>query len=556
MRPPAIVYRAPALVAVFAGCLAMLYVVEQQLANMPFVGACVLALALVLFVVSRRPAFSLYGAMALTLVLTAMSVVKYRLKGFDLHVFDLFFTGSDSSALTFLVEEYWHLAVPLIAGAVLAAAIVSWIGWNETPSGPRRIASLAAAPLLTAGIAAAYPLGPDQPRYFHYLGGFDASAFFVSLLDMELVFGSSEIAERVGAMDAQPAFAADDPCGSGAGRPDVFVVLEESQTDPAVFRRPELAAPFAGAFTAEDGKAHSLVVETFGGGTWLSSMSVMTGLSTADFGAQAPYLTVLLEGHVRGALPALLAACGYRTVAITPTEHGFVNEGPFLESIGFQTVLDSVAIGATRHVHRDSFYFDAAERFIAEHRRTDGRPLFVAIETMFPHSPYGERLSAAYEGSLPTLSDDPEIDEYLRRVLVSRTDLAAFLDARRANPTDRGTVVLDYGDHQSFVTKPWADALAGGNALVDLESEAYRTYYAFHAYGYETRSGLLQSGSVDIGFLAPRFLDWARLPMSPVFRSLLALSETCKGRYHACPDRQAVDRHLRQRVDSGLLTLP
>ena len=45
------------------------------------------------------------------------------------------------------------------------------------------------------------------------------------------------------------------------------------------------------------------------------------------------------------------------------------------------------------------------------------------------------------------------------------------------------------------------------------------------------------------------------MPGSDVFEDLATLKQTCKGAYYECEDREAVDRHLRRRIDGGLLDL-
>lgn len=150
---------------------------------------------------------------------------------------------------------------------------------------------------------------------------------------------------------------------------------------------------------------------------------------------------------------------------------------------------------------------------------------------------------------------EPELNEYLRRMQISRIDFQNFLSQRAQNPSERGSVVLEFGDHQSFATKRWVDKIAGEQSLSDLRSLAYRTYYTHHAFGYEPSSATPEFDILDIGFLGASFLQWARLPMSPMFNSLIEVRDRCHGRFHLCPDRKLVDRHLRRRIDSGLLRI-
>ena len=296
-------------------------------------------------------------------------------------------------------------------------------------------------------------------------------------------------------------------------------------------------------------------VETFGGGTWITNLSLMTGLAAGDFGWRNPYLTTILQDRVGGALPEVLARCGYRTVVQTPMHRSFVNEGPFLESIGFETVLDIDDMAAPSDHMRDNFYFDAAEAFIARNREEDGRPLFLEIQTMFPHSPYEERLEPDLVVAGEPFHGDPGINEYLRRLAIARGDFQGFLNARNADASQRGAVVLEFGDHQSYVTKPFVDELAGQDALARPGSLAYRTYYTIATFRHGLRHPMPDVAALDVGFVSASLLEAAGLPMSPLMADLVRLRDLCGGRFHDCPQRDAVDMHLRRRVDSGQLRL-
>lgn len=533
----------------------VLHLAEKQWAHLPFVVNCLLVIAVVGFTFTRKPAFSLYVAGALTVLICFVSTAKYRMKGFSFHVFDIFFTGTDSAATRFLLVEYDYLIIPVIALAALGTLVLVMVARSEKQRNVRLSNRLLALLVVIAALPMSYPLNASQPRYFHYLGGFNASSFFVSLMDLRYLSRETELSERLNALPHQLAVSNEAACKARDDSPDVFFVLGESQVDPAMFPQLTGSPAFAGLYRSSDGASRKLHVETFGGGTWVSHLSLLTGLSSADFGARGPFLTVLLEGKVGGSVPEILARCGYRTVAILPMDNSFVNEGPFLTSIGFEEVLDRNDIGATQYRHRDSFYYAAAERLIEEHRRTDERPLFLAMQTMFPHSPYGEALTVDMEPRGLVLADEPELNEYLRRLLISRRDMEGFLERRAKAPTVRGSLVLDYGDHQSFATKHLVDEMSDGEALADFGSIAYQTYYALHAFGYFPADADPGMNSLDIAFLGPSFLKWGRLPTTPMFNSLVELRDHCQGRFFDCADRDAVDRHLKARVDAGLLEL-
>jgi len=542
--------------ALGAATLYLLHHFDTRWAFVPFMTAVIAAFAGLLFVLTRRPVFAIYAALTLVLMISAMSEAKFQLKGFSLHVFDLAFTGLDAAALQFLAGSYLHL---MIAGLAVLAAVCLLLVALFMGDHPRRsplwlktglLASTTTAVLLT------YPAKPGVPSYIHYISGYDASSFFVSLGDLHLPFGKITLVDVVEAAPVAGRISNEVACGDMAARPDVFYVLSESQTDPANFPQITVPAAVGKTFQSDDGKVHPMYVETFGGGTWVTNFSVMTGLSGADFGWQSPYVTQMMESRVKASVPELLADCGYRTVAIMPMDFSFVNEGPFLKSLGFQEILDYQSMAPKDHFVRDSFYFDVAEALIREHRKTDKRPLFVALQTMFPHGPYDHSLVTEQDlPNAPRYAPDDEPNEYMRRLVLAKQDFEAFLKQRKAVPGPAGTVVLEYGDHQASATKAYLpEEKDGSNVFADLHSLAYRTYFSVHGFGRTIDMKPL-SLPMDVGFLSASFIEAAGLPSSPMFRSLAELRDACAGRYHECRDRDKVDAHLKGRSDAGLLRL-
>ncbi|NHW59029.1 LTA synthase family protein, partial [Escherichia coli] len=72
-------------------------------------------------------------------------------------------------------------------------------------------------------------------------------------------------------------------------KPDIIVLLQESTVNPHIYQfNTDVALPDLFMFQKDEGvSAQSpLRVQTFGGGTWLSEFSVLTGLNTDDFGAR------------------------------------------------------------------------------------------------------------------------------------------------------------------------------------------------------------------------------------------------------------------------------
>lgn len=535
-------------------CAAFLFLLERAIEHMPFVMVSVFSLASLLFLVSRRIYFSIYTSLVVTTILSIVSVLKYRTKGFDLHIYDLVFTGTDPQAFAFLLSAFSVYIVPvgvLIVSALITLALVFLHDRKRDISALRR-GGLVATIFLVLPIS--YPLKADEPRYFHYLSGFNASAFFVSLLDVRDAVIGKGIAERFAGLPEVDPFPAAGPCDTAHPRPDVFVVLSESQTDLSRLEQYGLDRRFSKDFKSSDGTSHALRVETFGGGTWISNFSLMTGLSSLDFGWRAPYLTTTMQGKVHQSLATEFARCGYKTAVLMPMDHGFVNEGPFLESIGFDEILDYNRIGASEYAHQDRFYFEAARAFIEEHRRTDGRPLFLEVQTMFAHSPYSDHLSDPDPQS-SSESGIFELDEYVRRVAQSQRDFHWFLDQSEAEKAGHPAIILEFGDHQSFATREIVTRLHPDFAVYELSSSAYLTHFTVHGIGARVDMTPFDFASLDIAYLGVSLMEAAGIDKSPMFSDLASLRDRCNGKMYFCADRTAVNRHLKKRIASNYLTV-
>lgn len=541
-------------VIAFVLCAVFLYLAERAIAHMPFVLMSTLGLTALLFLFCRRIYFSIYAALGLSVLLTAASVIKYRNKGFDLHIYDVVFTGTDASAFSFLLSEFTVLIVPVVL-ALLCGLLCLGFVYSQDRKTPHNVKWRLG---LTAGILAliptTYPLQADEPRYFHYLSGFNASSFFVSLLDLKDAALGEDAAARFAQRPPADPFPVADPCRSDITKPDIFIVLSESQIELGEIEQHGISERFSQSQLSADGKRRRLRVETFGGGTWISNFSLMTGLSSLEFGWQAPYLTTILENKVHRSLATELAGCGYRTAVLMPMQHGFVNEGPFLESIGFEDVLDYDQIGASQYAHEDRFYFEAARAFVEEHRANDGRPLFLQVQTMFAHSPYSDNMAAPLSGA-GINSGDPELDEYVQRVAQSQADFGRFLAQSEAEKTTHPSIVLEFGDHQSFATKQMLSDADPDFAMNDLRSRAYETYFTVHGFGVDVDMRPFDADELDIGFLGVSLLDAAGLDKSPMFADLSALRDRCGGKLYFCSDRDAIDTHIGRRIASGDLVL-
>lgn len=535
----------------------IIYVLDTRWRYVPFTIAVSIFISSGLFSITRRALFSTILGMSIVLVLAAISYAKFKLKGFALHYYDFVFTGFDTDAVRFLAIQYPLLAFLLVSVIVCLVALLAYVFLRERPadlSAPRRLSLVALAAVAVVG--SHMEPKPGEPEHLPYAAGYNGSAFFLSLSDMRFPLGGLEITKRVYASATPESIDASITCGDN--RPDVIMILSESQTDLTNFPQLNIPPDLKASFRSQDGRHHPLYVEVFGGSTWVTNFSVMTGLSASDFGWQRDYVTQLMENRIRGSLPETFAHCGYRTVTVMPVPYNFVNEGPFLRSIGVHEVIDETAFDLPKegpHRLSDVPYFDFVEALVKEHQATDGRPLFVAMQTLATHAPYDVFSAPEGEADDANYSDDAATNEYVRRVAETRARLQDFLAEREKAPGKNGTVIVEYGDHQSVGTIKYLSQLMNDAPMfLDPRALTFRTFFAVHSYGHFVDYSALEM-PIDAAFLSATVIHAAGLPTSEIFQDLARLRDACSGRFSSCPNRALIDDHLKRRVNSGLLSV-
>ena len=524
---------------------------EYDYVSIPFVVAVFTAICGFILLISRRIRFALVATWALFTVITVISAMKIKYMGIALHVYDAYFYQRDGEVFRFLIESYLPLLLVTALIALVGIAICLLVFRGEPPVVGHRGKFGVVFMLAVCATGATNPNSSDDQTY--YLNGHRTSSFFVSLSEAQYLLTRPPVAERLLATRANSGYKGLSTCPRNDARPDIVVALMESAIPPTLYPEIKTGSALPAAFAANRGPVRGLRVEAFGAGTWITSAALMTSLPTVDFGWLRPYIPVYLQGRVRHSLPALLRQCGYKTAVISPLAYPFVNEGPFMTSLGIEDYRDAKKIGAHSKQERDSFYFDVALDYIDKHHREDGRPLFLFMMTMAAHGPYYYRFNPDTVLPGEPFGNSKEIDEYLRRLIMQQMDFAAF--TRQLAERQRGTIVLDFGDHQPTVTRELAERKDGRKALAHWESIAYQTYYRIAAINTTLAAPLPRLDLMDIAYLAPTLYQVSGLPLDDVYTELLALRNDCQGALFLCPEHERVERHLRRLVKGGLLEL-
>jgi hypothetical protein len=485
------------------------------------------------------------------------SAVKYYHSGLKLTVTDLPLLAAGT--VPFFIVQYPRAVASVLAGATAgitaAAATVRYAAGAPLPLDLRIL--LFVLVLVSSGLiygigggAASFRRIIDQPRCFF-------SSFMASLVDTLSWrqingFTISDIAKTpLPLLTATPARTEEFP--------DIIVIQHESIFDPRLYGLP--LEPIVGEFLSPtDGLHGRLHVDIFGGGSWQSEFSVLTGLSSASFGPNAYFLFKKGVGRFHHSLPRALCALGYKTQLVSSCRRDFLNYDEFYRSIGvneriftddFPSPFDVDSFEVT---NSDALFLPAAFDAFSAAIRADPAPRFMYALTNFNHGPHSrrsvppgqfERERAFASASLP----DAQYAEYYARLAETAATWQRLKADLATRFPDRPMLIVHYGDHQPVMTR----RLAKHIPLPEDARRQFRTFYAIETLnmkGSEPAEG--RSGDLDIALLGTVALQQAGLPLDPVFATRASLLDECGEAYFASRS-ETKRRFHRTLMDLGLI---
>lgn len=545
------------LTLIIVAAIAVIWLVERSVEQLRLAisALCFVAAALLLAVADFERAILLSSIAALTVF--AASNVKYTHSGLKLTATDLplVFAGT----VAFLVAQYPLAAMAVVAGGIAFA--LTAIATLLYVRGPPISLELQLLLLGIAGInlAAAYKASGGQGSFqpIAALRRCFYSTFIASLLDPTSwrQFGGlalSDIAnDRLPLMAAVPARTLD--------YPDIIVIQHESVFDPRVYGLP--VEPIVEAFLSPQSGLHgSLNVDIFGGGSWQSEFSLLTGLSSASFGSSAYFLFKRGVGRFHNSLPHSLTALGYETTLISSCRRNFLNYDAFYRSIGMRERIFSddlprpFDVSQFEATNSDALFLDA---IIGAHSRRiagNAAPRFLYALTNFNHGPHNRRLipSGQFESerafaaaSLP----DPSYGEYYARLVETAATWNRLKAELSARFPARSMLIVHYGDHQPVMTRRIEAKLK----LPTDPRRQFRTFYAIEAVNCCPEPFVSGRGAnLDIAFLGTVALQQAGLPLDEIFATRASLLEPCGESYFASPSERKRRFH-RTLVEMGVI---
>ena len=542
--------RACTLAAAIAAAIAtFVAMTEGTASNVLFTIAVIGVAAALITLISRRILLSTFIAAAMVALLSFIASLK-QATGVTLHAYDAVSLLTSWVALRGL----WHsqgphlisVLVMLITVTGLACAIHRVDGSRvHRPYAFGGVALCAFLALVTADAKEARRhtgfYYEHRPLWFFFSSWSETveALWRGHLLDAA--------AEGSGPMLTLPA-----TCAPASKPPHIVLIHQESVVPPSYFPPLQYDRAIDPFFHSYDGNLHKLRVETYGGASWLTEFSVLTGLSAISLGSLHQFVQTIMAGKVRETLPQALARCGYRNVAFHPMLRIYLSIGSFLEAVGVHRLFDAKDQGAKSGMERDRFYYLSALAEMERHFTRSTQPLFTFIETMATHGPYSYTYMPEVVVSGGGPGTDPAMHEYLRRLSMARIDYDFFRSELARRFPGEPFLIVHYGDHQPVVTQ----ALLGFAKDADIEqvvasgnAAALITYYAVDAINYQAPP-MPSLETLDVPYLPSVMLASARLPLSDTFRERLRLMMLCQGRYHGC---SAIPGFHRRLIDSGIV---
>lgn len=543
--------------ALLGATFALLIHTEPMASRFWFAVAVTTAIAAIVTFLSRRLLFASVVTFSLVALVLLVSFWKKSAMNMVLHSYDLFFY-LNVGTIDFLWSDYRSYIVGAVS-ALVAATTLAVLAWRFDTT---RCFRLASGLVMVLAVVAAIRL---EPQASADSGGFNmfsqdnsfASLFYLSWGETYRTLDRGQLIAAA-ADTALHDFAATGKCAPLTKPPHILLIHQESIVQPSLFPTLNYDRALDPFFLSSDGQLHKLLVETYGGGSWVTEFALLSGVSTKAFGAMRMFVQVFMQGRLKETLPQTLQSCGYRTTMLFPMDKGFLSLDRFYRSIGFSEILDRKAQGAPTNRERDRFYFQNAIELMGQHFESSDRPLFLYVQTMAAHGPYDRTYMPEENVSGGDPGTSAEMSEYLRRAAMAKRDNDFLMDELKRRFPHEPVLVVRYGDHQPSATRDLINQQWGDESPVFREGAApspYITFYAVTGHNYQVPP-LPDYDLLDVAFLGTVMLETAGLPLSDAQRERKRLMATCQGRYFGCEPRSEILAFHRRLINSGFVLIP
>ena len=535
------------------GLLSYFYRHEGEWPNQFFVWSVTALFAAIVVFLTRRPLVAAVTVPAVIAIIVAASSAKHRVMEMSVHAYDVVFYLFSGPTMSFLWSEYRALIAQLLA-ALLAAAFAAIAAYCLDGTRVSRMLSAVAIVCLSLLTAVSADYKGERRHTQQFWDGWIISTFYSSIGETAETLWRGQLIEAADAAKA-PSFAIPETCEPLSKPPHVVLIHQESLVPPAIVPGVDYDKNLDSFFHSADGRLHKLGVETYGGASWLTEFSILTGVSTRSFGKMRHFVQWLMAGKMHDTLPNELARCGYRNMVFFPGNQKFVSYDKFYRAIGLKEILGGKELRAKRLNERDSFFYDSAMSEMAAHFKASELPLFTYVLTMATHGPYDRTYMPEVNVPGGGPGTPPEMNEYLRRLAMSKIDYEAFVSTLKSRFPSQRFLIVRYGDHHPVATRSYlghANADAPEHVVLAPDSIGYVTSFAVEGVNYDPPP-LPELDIVDVPYLGTLLLEAARLPLSPTHIERKRLMQVCAGRYYLCKEQPQILAFHRRLIDSQLI---
>ncbi len=499
----------------------------------------------ILVILTRRKWVSAYGAFTILVGLAIVSKLKFDYTAMTLHAFDLYYYLGAWTELAFFGRHYPELAAAGGGTLLALVAVGFWIWRLETPRRSGRGAAARAAAACMSIVVAGSAIRDSGDAAFGH--SYDVNHVTAPLFSLTDIFQVGSITRY---FPGRPISPAPLPVQQVKAQPpvNIILVLHESTIDPRRYVDDARTQMNRDPFVSGDGTSRLLIVETYGGITWISEYGVLLGLSTHYFRPIQAYLGHFMRGRFKTSLPQHLTALGYGRTLIYPAPKNFANTAAFYKSLSFEEILDFHDQTPSFWVQRDQHHFNYAIENLKKRRAAnDMRPSFLFILTSATHAPWSVTFFPEQRVDEARVGD--QWAEYARRIRIGHDDMEEFKKRLSVEFPNERFLIVGFGDHQPTLTSTFHnDDVLKRHLLTsdDLRRSAmFDSFYRLEGVNFEPKYAKAPA-VIEIGYLANVILEAAGLPLDEAFTLRRRLMDDCKGLWFRCGDQnRVVELHRR-----------
>jgi phosphoglycerol transferase MdoB-like AlkP superfamily enzyme len=500
--------------------------------------------------VLRRPAAAALLSLGTVIALTILSLFKHQFLSRTITFLDLMMV--DTETTQFLFNVFPEIGFQIVVAALIFLPLLGLTAWLD-PLRMRRLVALAGFVLCffaLAGLSLLSSLDREDEFFDRNFVSKFARSTAVAVIDLttgQLLESDARAAERLDP-PTEPA------CQTDQKRPHIFLVLDESSFDATLMPGIKVPANYRNHFRSFDGKERRLVVEGAGGPTWYTEYNVLTGLSSRSYGRFAEGVTRIAAGRVNRGLPHVLRRCGYQTFSAYPQPGAFLNARGFQTSAGIERFLQAKDIGS-RERNTDDFYYDFALRTFSWERGNG--PVFYFLYTVANHFPWNFTFRPDLTPGFKGFGNRPDVDEYVRRQIMSAQYYAEFLAKLRTQFPDESFLIVRFGDHQPGFARQFINPRLVQEEVIErirqFDSRYFTSYYAIDAINFTPVDLSSALDTLDAPHLPLVVLEAAGIPLDGSFAEQKKILQRCRGQFYLCSNGAEARRFNRMLIDAGLI---